>query len=267
MKYTPGSYAGDPEDWAPCSSAVEDLEQLFRFVERIRTRLVEFSGTLEVNGQQSAEDKQRALALILVARLSEVIEGFLVVARLGMSMNSKSIFRDLLDAYFVFACNAQNLDFCRRYFLSDHRARLKLMNVAARSNSSLFDAVKAYVRTARQALKQAVSASNAEEFKSYKNAKESGCEDLYNSLYRVCSAPVHSTPRSLEEYLKTDSEGFVLEISSVARRGDIELLSYTVCTLLINCLAGLNDMFEAELDVEIQETKTELEEVMSKLRA
>jgi hypothetical protein len=98
--------------------------------------------------------------------------------------------------------------------------RLKLLNAAATHDHEIFQSLKKELPDeARSTLGNEIQEQNIAEFNSYAYAEKIGCRAIYDSMYRLTSASVHTTPRCLEKYVESDAEGNILKI---VHRSDVE---------------------------------------------
>ncbi len=206
-----------------------------------------------VDDQETDEGGQKVIALVLAARILEIAEAAVLVMKNGMSNEANTLFRVFLDAYFVFANVCSDASFFRRYLKSDEAARLKLLNASKKHESELFEAINDYANEALQdALKKRIADEEIQAFNSYAYADNVGCSEIYDSVYRLASASLHTTPRALEKYVEEDDEGKVVLIKDYALEGDIPQRAYDLAYFLIKVLSGLKEVFGCLREREIQ---------------
>tara|TARA_R110001599_G_scaffold87470_1_gene233321 strand:- start:1725 stop:2354 length:630 start_codon:yes stop_codon:yes gene_type:complete len=170
------------------------FEALRRSINAFRS----FAVSCEVANQETKEEKQKAIALLLAARLLEVTEAAYIAMQHGMSTEANSLFRVFLDAYFVLGNVCTDPDFVATYFQSDEANRLKLINSARKHTDELFQQVNDDISEEHQTdLKARVESEKIQVFNTYENAAKIGCEKIYDSMYRIASAAIHTTPRAL----------------------------------------------------------------------
>jgi hypothetical protein len=75
-----------------------------------------FVASVEVSEQETEEDRQKIIALVVFVRLLEITEAALLIMRNGMSNEADTMFRVFLDAYFVFANICSDASFCCQLF-------------------------------------------------------------------------------------------------------------------------------------------------------
>lgn len=216
---------------------------VFRSLESVLEEIKRFASEQEITEQKTDEGRQRVIALVLLARIIEISEASLLVMKHGMSNETSSLFRVFLDAYFVFAnvCNSAN--FIADYFKSDEEARLKLLNSAARRNSDIFAMVNEYGAQAKAELEQKVREENIQAFNSFNYAEKVGCGEIYDSMYRICSASIHTTPRSLGKYVEEDADGNIIAINVHPWSEIIPERAYDFAYFLIKVLSGTKEVF------------------------
>lgn len=202
-----------------------------------------FSESQSIVDDQMELNRQRTTALALAARICEISEVCVLVINAGFLNEAKSLFRVFLDAYFVFGSICSDAKNVQKYFSTDAAARLKLLNVSNNQNSEIFELVKTqFPAEEKKDLEQEIKEKKIQEFKSFDFANLCDCNHVFNSIYRVCSASVHSTPRSLEPYLSIDNDRIIGVVFNPSSEG-IDLVAYDLASFLIKVFSGLTGVF------------------------
>jgi hypothetical protein len=213
-------------------------------LEIIISKFRDFASAQEVHKQETEEDRQKIIALVLAVRLLEITEAALLIMRSGMSNEANTMFRVFLDAYFIFANVCNDAFFVSNYFKSDEAARLKLLNSVEKHDSELFKKVNEYASaTLKEELKNKIAEEQIHAFNSYAYADNIGCSEIYDSMYRITSATLHTAPRSLEKYVVEDGNGIIIEIKDFPHEGNIPNRSYDFSYFLIKSLSALQELF------------------------
>lgn len=236
----------------------------FEFLEFVLKKLREFILAEEITWQETEEEKQKIIALIVAVRVLEITEAALLIMKHGMNNEANSMFRVFLDAYFIIgnACNEK--EFVANYFKSDTAARLKLLNSVEKHDSELFREINEYASKAlKDELKAKIAEENIQAFNSYAYASNIGCEGIYDSMYRITSSVLHTTPRSLENYV-VEEDGTITSINYYPLETDIPQRVYDFSYSMIKVISGLKELF-GKLDVdEINNLYRKLEEIETK---
>ena len=183
---------------------------------------------------------QQLIMLVLLARLIEISQSAYLQFKHGMSNELRSSTRVFLDAYFIIANVGSNYDFISEYFKTDLAQRIKLMNVASQYDDDLFNPANEYAsKDVMENLKALIENEKAKELKSYSNALNVGCGKLYDSIYRLTSAAIHSSPRSLMKYIEEDANGNVDTINIQPDNENVFNLFYEINYRLILILQRL----------------------------
>lgn len=219
---------------------------------------------LENEDQRTSEGQQRVFAGIVLARLLEVSEALIHLARGGFGNEVNASFRGFLEAYFLFGNATSVQGFVQNYLKTDKCTRLTLMNQAEKHQIELFRLTREYATPAvKDALKQEIQASGAKQLSTYDSAVAINCAHLYDSMYRVLSATAHSSPRSLEPYVSENAEGVVTEIKLGPALGDIPLRLYDLGCFLLKVHSGFNDMYKADVAANVQAFQYRLDRLVS----
>lgn len=203
--------------------------------------------SLPLTSQATDAEKQKVIASVLLARVIEVVEsGFLLASR-GARLETATMFRVFLDAYFVLANVCSNGGFLSTYFRSDEAERLKLMRAASKRDSEMFREITEYASHELQnELDAKIKAEKIQAFNSFEYAASVGCGDIYDSMYRISSAAVHSSPRALENIVEVDDEGRITHIFLRADGAAANRVLYDLHHFFCKALEGICDLFEKD---------------------
>ena len=200
--------------------------------------------SLPIASQKTDAEKQKTIAAVLLARLIEPVESGFVLASRGASLETSTMFRVFLDAYFVLTNVCSDAGFLYTYFRTDDAERLKLMRTASKRSSEMFRELHEYAtQEAQSKLDEKVKAEKIQAFNSYAYAENVGCGDIYDSLYRLSSAAVHTSPRALENLVQFDDEGRITGIRLTAKSEDVNRVLYDVHWFFCKALEGTCKLF------------------------
>lgn len=231
------------------SEIVRNNLDKFEFLEFLLNELRKFVLSREIDHQETEEQKQKIISLVVTVRLLEITEAALLIMKHGMNNEANSIFRIFLDAYFIIANIYSEKSFVSNYFNSDTAARLKLLNTVEKHDTELFKEINEYAsKELKNELKDKISKENIQAFSSYAFASNVGCEEIYDSMYRMTSASLHSMPRSLENYVE-EEDGIITSINYHPIEIDIPQKIYDYSYFIIKVISGLKKLF-GELSTE-----------------
>lgn len=252
-----------PEGLNEAQQLREQIAPLLDLVTRVIALCHRGLISVEIGGQSTDKEKQKVIACVMLARLLEISEATLLLARGGFSVEVTSGLRTFLDAYFIFGNVCQDPQFVPQYFNTDLTMREKLINVALKHNAAPFQLCKAYASQAvRDDLKAHIAAASATEFNSYEYARNVGCTAIYDSLFRLASAATHSTPRSLSDYITENEHGEIVELHRHPQLSDIPARLFDLGHFLLNVCSAFDELFDVEHAVEIQALRGEIETVV-----
>lgn len=228
------------------------LVDLSAFAEKLKSEIV-------VQRQETPEEKQKVIAAIALVRLLEIIQSVAILAAHGVREDLHSMFRVFLDAYFVLVNCCTSADFIPVYFRTDLPERLKLLNAAAKHQTDLFKLVNEYATAeVKGELDLKIKAEKIDAFNSYLFAQSVGCDHIYDSMYRLAGASVHTTPRCLEHYVEADAEG---NITTVMHRPDpdtTDRVVFDISWFFIKALRGILALFELHRSRELDDFESRL---------
>ena len=229
---------------------------VFHELENVISLLRKFISSQEILRQDDEEFNQKLIALILTVRILEVSEAAVVIMRNGMSNEANTLFRVFLDAYFIICNVCSDASFVVNFFRTDQTARLKLLNVAKKHDSELFRMINENTSdNQRDSLKEKIAEEQIQAFNSYAYAENIGCAEIYDSMYRICSSNLHTTPRALEKYMDIDEAGNILSVKDHPTEGDIPQRIYDFTYFNIKVFSAMKELFgclnQAEINIMI----------------
>jgi hypothetical protein len=213
--------------------------------------------------QETPEEKQQVIALLMLVRLLEIVESTFILAAHGVRQELHSLFRIFLDAYFLLANVCSDAGFVPVYFRTDEKTRLTLMNSAAKYNDELFELLNdCATAELKSELEEKIRQERIEALKSFAFAQRAGCEQLYDSMYRLYSASIHTSPRCLAEYAEVDADG---NVRVVVHSGDVETIHrilYDTQYFFVKALRGVCEVFALAESVTLDELDSSRESAM-----
>jgi hypothetical protein len=234
------------------------LVELNDFSEELKKEFVVFR-------HDTPEEKQKVISMVVFIRLLEVIQSFIILASKGVREELHSLFRIFLDAYFVLANCCSAPDFIPTYFQSDERARLKILNSSLQYETELFKRTKEYALKERDALDKTVKDEKIQAFNSFAYAKNVGCEEIYDSLYRIKSASIHTSPRCLDHYVEVDPKGNIILIKHHSDPEETDRCVYDISYFFIKAISGICELFSLNYEKRVNDFNSRLERAASAL--
>lgn len=199
--------------------------------------------------QETEIEKRKVVCSVLMARILEISEAIIVLAKGGFSNEVMSSVRNFVEVYFIFGNACIEKGFFEEYFKTDLVARKKIINVALQSKSEIFEKVRNYATDdVVDELKNEILDLSAVESNCYHYAKKIGCTDIYDGLYRIASSATHSTPRSLEVYVSENENEDVVEIKRKPQINNIDENLYSISYFLTNVC----DIFGSLVNVDVK---------------
>jgi hypothetical protein len=239
-----------------------NIESLISDIDETIEEIKRFATSHDVVDDESEIHKQQLTALLLAARICEISEASVLVMKAGLNNEARSMFRVFLDAYFVFGAVCSDAKNVKEYFATDAAARLKIINVSDKHSSEVFDLIKSEIsENEKSNLTELVKKERIQEFKSFNFANLCGCNHIFDSIYRVYSASIHSTPRALDSYVRSENDRIV-GIEFNPSPDGISQVAYDLASFLIKVLSCLTEVFGA-LDQEKIKRKNERLEVIA----
>jgi len=234
------------------------LAELNDFSEELKNEFVVFR-------QDTPKEKQKVISMVVFVRLLEVIQAFIILASKGVSEELYSLFRIFLDAYFVLANCCSHPEFIPTYFQSDEQARLKILNSSLKYETELFKKTKEYALKERDSLDKTVTDEKIQAFNSFSYAENVGCGEIYDSLYRIKSASIHTTPRCLGHYVEVDSRGNIILIKHHSNPQEINRCIDDIAFFFIKAISGICELFSLDYKERLDDYSSRLEKMATAL--
>ena len=177
--------------------------------------------------QIHSEDGQEVIAGCLFLKILNTFQALVILAKYGLPSESQILLRSIFEPLCILKLVLEDEEFHRQYILTDLIAKLKWFNVAKGSPDDVFDELRKIADDEIKRLSNEIEEHKAEEYWVQKLAELASLKPMYDTYYRLLSGVVHTSPRSLEEYISTDEEGKVCSINwgPNDKRTDIILLS------------------------------------------
>lgn len=233
--------------------------ELFKILVELNDFSEELKDEFVVFRHDTPEEKQKVISMVVFIRLLEVIQAFIILASKGVREELHSLFRIFLDAYFVLANCCSDPDFIPTYFQSDERARLKILNSSLKYETDLFKKTKGYALKERDALDKRIKDEKIQAFNSFIYAENVGCEEIYDSLYRINSASIHTSPRCLEHYVEVDPKGNIILINHRSDPEETNICVDDISYFFIKAISGMCKLFSLNYEDRINDFCSRLE--------
>ena len=153
---------------------------------------------------------QQVLATTVFLRILNGAQAVVILARVGLITDAMVVLRALVEATFILKNLCDDVRFVAEYIKSDKAHRLKLLNLAARSdNVNLKDAKNYATPEVLETLTHEVKSENLKELDIEDIARRAHLHHLYETDYRILCQPSHTSPRSVERFVATEQQGDV----------------------------------------------------------
>lgn len=223
----------------------KDLAVLFDLADELHAYAHRQLRRCKVNGQ----DLQHLVGISLFLRILNSFSAIVLLAERGMCHDAEAIARVSLEALFFLKRSAEEKDFVSEFVKLDQHQRLKLMNVAKDSSSSLHETIGKDPRFDQlfAELKNFVDEENVREQKACEVAKKAGLSDLYDFAYRTLSQSVHPNPRALLRYITFDENDEAQELVLAPESDAIPLVVATGISTLLVSLRLISALFDEKM--------------------
>ena len=215
-----------------------------------------------VGDQHSKSGKQRIIACVLLARILETAEAIICLSRSGFGTEVNPLFRVFIESYFIFGNVCKKAEFLSEYMATDLLNRQTIINAAIKRNHPIFRSLKAYAtKDKRDALKNEIENAKASAINAFTYANNIDCGDIYDSIYRITCAEVHTTPRALSPYIKENPDGTIAEIYRRPSLGHIPMRLHDLSHFLLTLYSEFNALFDRDVNATVELYRQQLDKI------
>jgi len=184
----------------------EEYQGLFEFFKELN----HFLQKLKFNLVPSDSEDQQVAIITLYVKALETFQSVYILCSYGLPSDAEVLNRALYETTVKISYCSKGEDNYRRYLATDIRIRIKSINII-KHNPKVYSKEASRVeeldsqKTSFEAMLKEIG--NPEKITIEGMAKKSGLGDMYDSFYHVASETVHTSPRSLEDYILIDKDG------------------------------------------------------------
>ena len=193
------------------------------------------------------QDPQKVHAAAFFAKLLRDDEAAFHLLKHGMFSQSRSMLRVAIECEIILAKCCRTPGFDEVYRLASEKERLRLLKGGQRITQGEFENVKqAIPKPMIDALADALRGTPEKIVEQW--AIDVGLGDLYQTGYRLYSADIHSTTRSVGGFLEYDESGLASGVEWVPPVNDCRSEVVEILRVAINGFAHIANLFELPPD-------------------
>jgi hypothetical protein len=167
--------------------------------------------------------------------------------RKGFDAEVAAIIRIIFEALFVLKCCCDDKDFVREFIKTDEKRRFKIMQIAQQYSYKPFLSVKDYAtKEVISDLKEKIDKESIKDLITEQIAQKSGLKNYYDSIYRLFSDSIHTSPISLERFADANDTGDITHIVHAPRDKDAEFYLITLVDLILKTLECVLNLFRID---------------------
>ncbi|MFA5780576.1 MAG: DUF5677 domain-containing protein [Elusimicrobiota bacterium] len=223
----------------------QNIENKFKDIFELAYELNEYAQKIKFKFIIHNKDGQEVIAASLFIRILNGFQGAVILLKYGLTIESVVIVRSTLETLFVLKRICDDREYVRDYVKSDEKKRLKLMNIAHRNPSALFESLRQYAtEEIITELKSKITKENIDEIQLETLAVKAGMRDYYDGVYRILSGISHPTPRAIEKYAVVDENRDVKSFNCGPMEDNLSETLITVIGLLNLALESVLKLFK-----------------------
>ena len=207
-------------------------------------------------------DGQKVLSCCLFSKILNGVETTHILSTYGLTHEGPVILRSVLEGFFYLRATVSDKAFVKKYILADELNRLKLMEAAKKYDHPPFLDIRKYatdevIRAQREKIKK----QRIEKLNLWEIAHKVKLQYMYDSLYRLLSTDIHSSVRSLEQYIRTGATGDVDSLDWGPQSEDVPQNLTMGIDTLIRSLECMDNLFAMGIRDELRTYMKQLETI------
>jgi len=239
-------------------STLDSFKQLFALCKEVcgfaRAKILPLKGD-RTNGQT-------VLACCLFVKILNGVEATHILSTYGLTHEGRIILRSALEGFFFLRATTSDAAFVTEFIKADEVNRLKLMRAARKYDKSPFLEIRQYATNeVIQAQEEKIEKEEIEEVNVWNVAQKYGLQHIYDSHYRLLSADIHVTARSMEQYMRTGATGSLESIDWGPQSEDVDQNLSLGIDILVRSLACMDGLFGIGIADELKTYTKRLETI------
>lgn len=147
------------------------------------------------------EDQMELLYITLLTKQARSLQGFLLLLRRGLLSPAQILLRNLAESMFIIGALGKDDTFGAKFVRSEQISRKKALEALTRHMKARGQEVPPDTRDLIDQLGAEIKNEGLVAFTTEQIARIAGLSSYYDSLYRLTSMEVHTSPRALEDAL------------------------------------------------------------------
>ena len=204
-------------------------------------------------------DGQKVLSCCLFSKILNGVETTHILSAYGLTHEGRVILRSVLEGFFYLKATVSDAAFVKEYIQAYELDRLKLMEAATKYKRPPFSDIRKYATDeVIQAQRGKIKKQKIEKLNLWNIAQKLGLQDIYDSLYRLLSTDIHTSVRSLEQYMQTGVTGDVERIDWGPQSEDVPQNLTMGIDTLTRSLECIDNLFAMGIGNELSTYKKQL---------
>jgi len=230
---------------------------IFAFVKEINIYCHKIRSKLVADNSEGKE----VVAACLCIKIMNGQQAAIILCEMGLTYEAEIVMRAVFEAMVILLNIVNKEGFLVEYAKSDDIDRKKLMKGVQRNNAPFFEEVKKIgIEKALKEVDERIRDEGVKERNLKELAENVGMLGLYDSVYRIASGAVHSSPRQVSEYCISDKEGRVIGFKSgPIDEGAVLKVLHTAIGLVLIALRSIDKQFKLGIIAEIEVYEKRLE--------
>lgn len=212
--------------------------------------------TLSANNKNG----QQVISACLFIKILNGFQSVVLLLRKGLISEGKIITRTILESLFILKTICEDEEATQKYVITDEAKREKLLNIVLdKTKADIFESIRENINPFDlERLKKENKARGVKDISAWDWADKSKLLSHYETAYRVLSDEVHSTPRSLENYVQVNEKGDINAFDCRPQTKDLNRTLSTACIVLVMALESINELFAVNCSEQIQKFADEI---------
>lgn len=199
------------------------------------------------------KDGQEVITACLFIRVLEGCQAAILLVKRGFSTDARALIRIILEALILLKICCEDSEFIPRFIQTDERKRLKLMQIAHKYTDELFSLLREHAtQEIISELSENIKQENIKGLIIEQLSEKAGMKHYYDTVYRLASDHVHTSPRTLERYVEANEEGDIIEFKNAPNDEDARHNLITLADFMLIALVSMLKLHKLDEETTIK---------------
>ena len=230
-----------PEFEAPAAEQYAQKFELAADANRLAHKLIY---SIEIHNKHLPD----ILLATLLTRQATSFQAFYLLLTKGLFFQSQILLRNVAENMFIVGAARKDQDFVNKFVAAEEISRKKSLEALVRDEQKRGNDVEQEVIDLIASLKDMIANGEITSFSTEGIAQIADLSSYYDTLYRLTSMSVHTSPRGLDSALQTDDNGVIVSITYEPKFDALDMYVDFGISMMLYTLHEIAGHFEQPVD-------------------